>query len=156
MVTLAINSTGKAGKPSAYQLQATGRAKRATRQVAVVDTRIRAAVRVLADALKLGDTARASVEAVNKTYGTDYPTSSKFAEMMAESGISEGLAKAAEAAPTTEFPPLVSLVNDSPDGAALPGQAVFWEYEAPTNVMTEKTATAKPGNQETLTEPVAA
>ena len=143
MATLAVTPTGKAGKPSAYQLQATGRAKRATRQVAVAETRVRAAARVLTDALKLADTARAAVEAVNSTYGTDYPTRSKFAEVVAGVGITDALAKATEAAPTPEFPPLVVVVKDSADGAALSGLAVFGEYEAPADVKTEKPAKVK-------------
>ena len=148
MATLAATPTGKAGKPSAYQLQATGRTKRATRQVAVAETKVRAAARVLTDALKLADTARAAVEAVNKTYGTDYPTRSKFEEVMAETGIPDALAKAAEAAPTPDYPPLVGVVKDSPDGAALDGSAVFGEYEAPADVKTERPAKAKARREE--------
>lgn len=143
MATLAVNPVGKTGKPSAYQLQATGRAKRATRQVAVAETKVRAAARVLTDALKLADTARAAVEAVNKTYGTDYPTSAKFVDVVAETGIPSALAKAAEAAPTPDYPPLVGAVKDSPDGAALAGSAVFEEYEAPAPAKETKLRKAK-------------
>ena len=54
------------GKSSAYQLQATGRAKRAVKQVSVADSRVRAAARVLTDALALAGKATAAVETVNK------------------------------------------------------------------------------------------
>ena len=148
MATLAATPTGKAGKPSAYQLQATGRAKRATRQVAVAETKVRAAARVLTDALKLADTARAAVEAVNKTYGTDYPGSAKYVDVMAEAGIPDALAKAVEAAPTPEYPPLVGVVKDSPDGAALDGSAVFGEYEAPVPAKETKSRKAKEAEAE--------
>jgi hypothetical protein len=64
-------------KPSSYQRQATGWAARTTKQVVVAEGRVRAAARVLADALATADKAAAGIEAVNKTYGTGYPSKSK-------------------------------------------------------------------------------
>ena len=75
--------------------------------------------------------ARATVEEVNKTYGADFPTRTKFADVVTELGISDLLSKATEAAPTAEPLPLTTLVEDSKDGAELAGRAVFDEYEAP-------------------------
>jgi hypothetical protein len=142
------------GKSSAYQLQATGRAKRAVKQVSVADSRVRAAARVLTDALALASKATAAVETVNKTYGTSYPTTSKYVEVMAGSGVADTMAKAGEVAPTAEHPPLIGSFEDSKDGAALPGLAVLGEYEAPAEVKAEKTTKAKAKKEEAAADTV--
>jgi hypothetical protein len=130
-------------KPSAYQRQATGRAARATKQVVLAEGRVRAAARVLADALATADKAAAGIEAVNKTYGTGYPSKSKYVQVLGETGISEAISKAAEAAPTPEHQAIIGTFEDSKDGAELPGLAVLGEYEAPTPVKENKPRRAK-------------
>lgn len=142
-----ILSASAGGKSSAYQLQATGRAKRAVKQVSVADARVRAATRVLTDALALAGKATAAVEAVNKTYGTSYPATSKYVDAVAGGGVADAIAKAGDVAPTAEYPSVIGLVEDSKDGAALPGLAVLGEYEAPVTekpAKVKKTAVEKP------------
>ncbi len=151
-----IFSASIGGKSSAYQLQATGRAKRAVKQVSVADVRVRAATRVLADALALASKATAAVEAVNKAYGTSYPTTSKYVEAVAGGGVADAIAKAGEIAPTAEHPPLIGSFEDSKDGAALPGLAVLGEYEAPGNIKTERPAKAKARKEEAPADTVPA
>ncbi|GAB2874302.1 hypothetical protein [Hymenobacter ruber] len=151
-----ILSASAGGKSSAYQLQANGRAKRAVKQVSVADTRVRAAARVLTDALALASKATAAVEAVNKAYGTSYPTTSKYVEAVAGGGVTQALAKAGEIAPTAEYPPVIGSFEDSKDGAALPGLAVLGEYEAPADVKTEKPAKAKARKEEAPADTVPA
>lgn len=135
-------------KPSAYQLQATGRAKRATKQVSVADVRVRSATRMLTDALALAGKATAAVEAVNKTYGTSYPTTSQYVDAVTGAGVAAAIAKAGEMAPTAEYSPIISPFEDTRDGAALPGLAVLGEYEAPTDSKTEKLSRVKAKKEE--------
>ncbi len=126
-----------------------------SKQVSVADTRVRAAARVLADALADAGKAAAAVVAVNKTYGTDYPTSSKFIDAVAGAGAADALAKAKEVAPTAEYPPIIGTFEDSKDGAALPGLAVLGEYVAPGEVKAEKPAKAKAPKAEAVAEAAA-
>ena len=118
-------------KPSAYQRQATGRAARATKQVVISEGRVRAAARVLADALVTADKAAAGIEAVNKTYGTGYPSKSMYVQVLGEAGIPDAISKAAEAAPAPEHQAIIGTFEDSKDGAELPGLAALGEYVAP-------------------------
>lgn len=149
-----VNSSvpAKAGKPSAYQLQGTGRAKRVTKQVAVADTRVRAATRILTDALALASTAAAAVAVVNKTYGTSYPTTTRYVDAVTGAGVADVIARASEAAPTAEYPPVIGAFDDSKDGAALPGQAVLGEYEAPADSPPGKTPKAKSKKDEAMAD----
>lgn len=139
-------------KPSAYQRQATGRAARATKQVVISEVRVRAAVRVLADALANADKAAAGIEAVNKTYGTSYPSKSKYVHVLGETGISEAMSKAAEAAPTPEHQAIIGTFEDSKDGAELQGLAVLGEYEAPVIVKDAKSRKTKALEVESVNE----
>lgn len=140
-------------KPSAYQRQATGRAARATKQVVISEGRVRAAARVLAEALADADKAAAAVEAVNKTYGTGYPEKSKYVQVLAETGIVAAIGKAAEAAPAPEHQAIIGTFEDSQDGAELPGLAALGEYVAP---VAEKPAKPKkPAAEKPDTAPVA-
>lgn len=135
-------------KSSAYQLQATGRAKRATKQLTVADARVRAATRVLTDALALASKATMAIEAVNKTYGTSYPTTSQYVDVVVGAGITAAIAKAGEMAPTAEHPPIIGSFNDTKDGAALLGRAVLGEYEGPADVKMEKPAKVQEKKEE--------
>ena len=144
------------GKSSAYQLQATSRARRAVKQVSVADARVRAAPRVLTDALALAGKTTAAVEAVNKTYGTGYTTASKCGEAVAGADVAEAIAKAGETAPTVEYSPVIGSFEDSQDGAPLPGLAVLGEYEAPADVKAGKPVKVKARKEEAPADTVPA
>lgn len=140
-------------KLSAYQRQATGRAARATKQIVISEGRVRAAARMLADALATADKAAAGIEAVNKTYGTGYPSKSKYVQVLGETGISNAISKAAEAAPAPEHQAIIGTFEDSKDGAELPGLIALGEYVAP---VAEKPAKVKKTADEKLGEAPAA
>ena len=113
----------------------------------VAEGRVRAAAHVLADALATADKAAAGIEAVSKTYGTGYPSKSKYLQALGETGISEAISKAAEAAPTPEHHAIIGTFEDCKDGAELQGLAALGEYVAPVvekPAKVKKTATEKP------------
>lgn len=141
-------------KPSAYQRQATGRAARATKQVVISESRVRAAARVLADALAAADKAAAGIEAVNDTYGTSYPAKSKYVQALDASGIAAAISKAAQAAPAPEHQAIIGTFEDSQDGAELPGLAALGEYVAPVAEKPAEPKKAAPKKKEEAPAPV--
>ena len=139
-------------KSSAYQLQATGRAKRALKNVTVADGRVRAAARVLLLALAAVDTATAAVEALNETYGTTFKVGTDYTQAVGKNGLGAVARKVESLNLPTEYPPLVGEFKDENGGLALPGRAVFGEYEAPAAVKRTATDSSEAAPEDTGTD----
>ena len=99
------------------------------------DGRLRAAIGRFQGVLALAQTSKATVAAVNTTYGTTYPQATPFVAAVLDSSIGALLADALAAFTLTPATPAVVPVPTANGGALLPGRAAFGEYEDPSVVV---------------------